>query len=111
MTACPAQRIEQEVRDIIGQGAADEKFHREIVDALGVLAMVGVLRSHPSLREDVAHGAGECLEAFAGADGCRFDDMVEEQVPLVEGVLRPGELHRDRSRISRGASPIHRGPL
>ena len=90
----PGERIEQEVRDVVGQRAADEKLHREIVDALGVLALVGVLREHPALREDVPHGAGEGLETLARAGGGQVDDVVEDEVPLVERVVRPRELDR-----------------
>src|SRR5262249_33283159 len=87
-------RIEEEVRDVVGQGAADEELHREIVDALGVLALVGILRKYPALREDVPHRVGECLETFMGAGSGRLDDVVEKQVPLVEGVVRSRELNR-----------------
>ena len=49
---------------------------------------------HPALREDVAHRAGKRLETLARAGGRRIDDVVEDQVPLVERVVRPGELDR-----------------
>ncbi len=84
--------IEQQVRHVVGQRAADEVLHREVVDALGVLALIGVFREYPALREDVPHGAGEGLEPFAWPDSGRFDDVVEDQVPLVKGVVRPCEL-------------------
>jgi hypothetical protein len=70
-----------------------EELHREIIHALGILVGVGVLGEHPALREDVAHGAGDGLEAIAWAGSARSDDVVEEQVPLVERFVRPRELH------------------
>ncbi len=92
LDSLPGERIEQEVHHIVGQRAADEKLHREIVDALGVLALVSVLRKHPALCEDVPHGAGQGLELFAWAGRCRFDDVVENEVALVKRVVRPREL-------------------
>ena len=88
------ERIEQEVGDVVGQRAADEELHREVVDALGVLALVRVLRVDPSLRKDVPHGAGEGLETLARAGSRQVDDVVEDQVPFVERVVRPRELNR-----------------
>ena len=79
---------------LLARRAADEKLHRKVVDALGVLALVGVLREHPALREDVPHGAGKGLEAFSRARGGQFDDVIEEQVPLVKRLIRARELHR-----------------
>ena len=90
----PGDGVEQEVRDIVGQRAADEKLHREVIDALGVLALVGVLGEQPALREDVPDGAGNGLEAFSRARGGQFDDVIEEQVPLVKRLIRARELHR-----------------
>jgi hypothetical protein len=90
----PGEGVEQEVRDVVGQGAAQEELHREIVHALGIAALVGVLRAQPSLGEDVPHGAGEGLEAVPRAGGGQIDDVVEVQVPLVECVVRPGKLNR-----------------
>ena len=37
-------RIEEQVRDVVGEGAPDQELHGEIVDALGVLAGVRPLR-------------------------------------------------------------------
>ena len=53
------ERIEQQIRDIVCERAADEKLHREIVDALWVFAFVGAFRADPALRKDVANRAGE----------------------------------------------------
>ena len=90
----PGDGVEQEVRHIVGQRAADEKLHRKVIDALGVLALIGVLGEQPALREDVPDGAGKCLEAFSRAHGGQFDDVIEEQVPLVKRLIRSRELHR-----------------
>ena len=90
-TTCSAQRLEQQVHDVVGQRAADEELHRQVVDALGVLALVGLLGEHPALREDVAHGAGEGLEALARRRRRPARRRCRKQVPLVERVVRPGE--------------------
>ena len=52
------------------------------------------LRAHPSLREDIAHGTGEGLKPLARAGSRQIDDVVEDQVPLVERVVRPREWNR-----------------
>ena len=49
----PDEGIEQEIRHIVGQRAAEEKLHGKIIDALGVLALIGVFGEQPALREDV----------------------------------------------------------
>ena len=85
----PGEGVEQEVCDIVCQRAADEKLHRKVIDALGVLALIGLLGEQPALREDVPHGAGKGLEVFSRARGGQFDDVVEEQVPLVKRVSVP----------------------
>ena len=90
----PDQRFQQEIRDIVGQRATDEEFQRKIVDALGVLALIGVFREHPALRENVPHGVSKGFKSFAWAGGRQFDDPVEDQVALVKRVVRPHELHR-----------------
>ena len=90
----PGDGVEQEVRHIVCQAAPDEKLHRKVIDSLGVLALIGVLGEQPALREDVPDGAGNCLEAFSRARGGQFDDVIEEQVPLVKRLIRARELHR-----------------
>ena len=87
-------RVEEEVDDVVGQRAADQELHREVVDALGVLALVGLLGAHPALREDVPDGAGDGLVPLPRARGGGIDDVVEQEVPLVERGLRPGEPDR-----------------
>src|SRR5213592_378094 len=73
----------------------------------------------PALGEDVAHRAGDRLEALAGAGRREGDHVVEEQMPLVEAVVRPRELNRatpvlfekaiDRCRV-RAHGPFPSGP-
>ena len=41
--------IKQKVGDIVGQRAPDQKFHRQVVDPLRVLAVVGAFCPHPAL--------------------------------------------------------------
>ena len=86
--------IEKKVRDIVGERAADEKFHREIVNALGVLALIGFLGMHPALRKNIAHGAGDGLKTLARADRRCFHDVVKDEVALIERIVRSGKLNR-----------------
>ena len=60
--------IEKKVRDIVSQRTTDEKFHREIVNALGVLALIGLLGPNPSLRKDVTHGTSDGFKTLSNAD-------------------------------------------
>ena len=91
------QRTEQEVRDVVGERASDQKLHRKVIDALGIRALVGLFCAHPALRQDVADRASKGLVALARAGGRRIGHVVEEQVPLVEGVRAARELHRATS--------------
>ena len=88
---------EQQVRDVIGQRATDQKLHREVVDALGVRALVGLLRADPSLRENVPDGARERLVALTRTGGGRIGNVVEEQVPLIERMGGTREIDRAAS--------------
>jgi len=49
-----------------------------VIDSLGVLAIIGILRKHPALRKDVPDGAGKRFEAFSRAHGGQSDDVIEE---------------------------------
>jgi hypothetical protein len=73
----PGDGIQQQVRHVVGQRAAEEEFHRQVIDPLGVFALVGLLGPHPALAEDIADGTGERLEAVPRPGGCRVDDVVE----------------------------------
>ncbi len=88
----PDGGVEQEVHDVVRQRTSDEKLHRQVVDPLWVLSIVGVFRAHPPPREDVAHRAGNGLELFPRAGRLRLDGMVEDEMPLVERAVRPREL-------------------
>ena len=89
-----AQRIEPEIHDIVPERPADQELHRKVVDALRVLAVVGLLGLAPALREDVPYRAGDRLIALPRADLPGIDDIVEHEMPLVESVARPGQLDR-----------------
>ena len=88
------ERIEQQIGDIVGERAPDQKFHRQIVDPLRVLPVIGAVGQHPALRQHIPHRARGRLEALARPGGFRSDDVVEKQVPLVQGVVGPGEPDR-----------------
>src|SRR5205809_6609360 len=77
------EATEQEVRDVVGQGAADQELHREIVDSFGILTLVGFLREHPALGEDVAHRASQSLKPLPRACGRQIHNVIEEEVAFV----------------------------
>ena len=49
--------IKQQVRNVVGQRTSEEKFHRKVVNAFGILLLIGLLGLDPALRQDVAHRA------------------------------------------------------
>src|SRR5262249_3201279 len=53
--------------------------------------LVGLLGAHPSLGQDVAHGASKGLEAFARSGGHGSEDAVEDEMALVEPIGGPPE--------------------
>ena len=87
-------RSEPEVGDVVRQRPTEQKFHRQVVDALGIALLVGLLRLHPALREHVANRARGRLELVARrglGDGAPLD---QNQVPFVERFIVTGERHR-----------------
>ena len=112
----PGDRLEQQVHDVVRERAADQELHRQVVDALRVLALVGLLGADPPLRQHVAHRARDRLEALARPGGRRVADAVEEQMALVEriggareldgaaAVLREQVRRRGRGAVEAGRS-------
>ena len=86
--------IEQKIGDIVGERSPDQKLHRQIIDPLRVLPVIGAVGQNPALRQHIAHRTRGCLEALARSGGFRSDDVVEKQVPLVQGVVVAGEPDR-----------------
>jgi hypothetical protein len=56
--------IEHHVHYVVGERPADEELDRDIVDALGVLALVGLVGLEPAVRQNVAHRPGGRLVAL-----------------------------------------------
>src|SRR5262249_17807022 len=67
--------------------APDEKFHREVVNALCILLLVSRLGLDPPLRQNVAHGTGEGLEPLARAGDYRIDGPIEDQMSFIQRVF------------------------
>ena len=84
-----AQRIEQKIGHIVGQRSADEELHREVVEAFRVLALVGLLRQYPSLRENIPHRAGNRLKAIARRRRRHIDHLVKEEMTFIQRIARP----------------------
>ena len=103
-------RIEQQVHDVVRERAADQELHRQVVDALRVLALVGLLGAHPSLGQDVAHRARERLEALARSGGRGIEDAVEDEMALVERIGAARELDGAAAvlleKVSRMIAPL-----
>ena len=86
--------IEHEVHDVIGERSANEEFDRDVIDALGIFARVGLIRLEPSIGKNISDRPGGRFIAFASVRGFDFDDIVEFQMPLVERVRRSGKRRR-----------------
>lgn len=74
----------RKVGNVVRQRSAEEKLHREIVEVLAILALIGLFRKQPSLRGNIAHGAGRGLETLPSADGRQLPDVIEEKMPFVQ---------------------------
>ena len=79
--------IQQEIGDIVGQGTADQKLHRKIVNTFGVRLIVRLLRAHPALGKNIAHGTGQGLKLFPWAGGFQVDDIIKQEMPFVESIV------------------------
>jgi hypothetical protein len=91
------QRIKQQVGDVIGQRAAEEEFHGEVVHALRIRLFVCFLGEHPSLRKDISDGSRDSCKALTQANQLLVDDIVEMKMPFVQPV---------RSHKLNGAAPV-----
>ncbi len=65
---------------------------------------------HPSLRKNIAHGAGDGLKTLARADRRHFHDVVKDEVPLIERIVRSRELNRPAAvlleELRRSSDPV-----
>ena len=86
--------IKKKVRHIVSQRTTDEEFHRKIVNTLGVLAIIGLLCSNPSLREDITHGMRDGFKTFPGTDRRSIHNVIKDEVALIKRVVRSRELNR-----------------
>ncbi len=84
-------RLDQQVVNVVGERAADQELHRQVIDALGVRPIVRVGRFDPALRQQVAQRTGHRLEFLPRLGLLGIDDVIVDQVPLVRGVLVAGE--------------------
>ena len=87
------ERLDQHVRDIVGERSADQEFHRQIVDPLGVFAPVDPFGEGPALGKQIAHGSGDGLEALARVRVRGIRDVVKNQVTFVERIFMAAEFN------------------
>ena len=78
--------VNQEIGDVVGQGATEQKFHREVINALGVALPVSLLGFQPALRKHVAHGTRDGFELVAVGSFRFRDDLVERDMTLIQGI-------------------------
>jgi hypothetical protein len=94
LTELAKDRVEHQVGNVIGQGAAHEELQGEIINPLGVAFPVGLLRLEPTLREHVANRMGDRFELVVRRRSGHRHDMVEGEMAFVERVVAAGECHR-----------------
>ena len=80
--------VQEKVHHIVGERAADEKFHGEVIHALGVVARISALGINPSPRQKFPHGERERLESFVRRRARQADDLVDQQVLLVQDLVQ-----------------------
>src|SRR5580704_14525974 len=85
--------IEQQIGDVVAQGAADQKLHRQVIDTLWVLSVVGFRRPDPALRQDISDGERRRGILLPRAGGGGRYNIVKQQVTLIESVMAR-ELNR-----------------
>ena len=77
------QRLDAEVDDVVGERAAEQELHREVVDALGVGPVLRLLGQQPALAQHVAQRARHGLEALALIGVLEAHHMIEHEVAVV----------------------------
>ena len=92
-SACCASGSTQRLTMLLVSDAADEKLHRQVIDPLGIGALVGVLGLQPALRQQIPHRTRHRLEALAPGCLLGVDDVVIEEMAFVRRVGVAGELH------------------
>src|SRR4029078_5500249 len=88
------KRIEQESDHIVGERAANEKLHGEIIDTFRIFAVICVPRTDPSLRQDIPRRTGDRFKTLTWTGRCQINDVVEDEVPLIERIVCPCEWNR-----------------
>ena len=86
--------VEHQVGDVVGQRAADQELHRQVIDALRVFPMIGAQRQRPALRQHVTHRTGRRLEGLARPGGARVDEIVEQEMAFEQRVGVAGKSDR-----------------
>src|SRR5207248_1896745 len=90
----PRDPVEPKIENVVTQRAADQKFHRQVINALRILAIIGVLGAVPALGKDVPYRARDRFVTFSWPDLGGIDAAVEHQMPLVKRIVAPGESDR-----------------
>src|SRR4029077_19893388 len=83
------------------------KLHGKVVDALRVFVLIRVLRMDPSLGEDIPYSPGESFKPLTWTGRRQTNDVVEDEVPLVERIVRPCELNRAAPVLLEGLGVVH----
>jgi hypothetical protein len=72
---------QHQVLYVVAKRPADEKLHRQIVDALRVCLIVEALRIDPTLRKNITYGSRRRLEPLPLVRPGRLDDGIRQQMP------------------------------
>ncbi len=90
----PHELLDSEVDDVVDQRAADQKLHRQVIDALGIFGIVRLLRQQPALRQQIAQRTRDGFETLALVGVLQQDGVVEHDMAIVEFGIPVGEAER-----------------
>ena len=86
---------EEKIRNVIAERAADQKIpSRDSNLASHFDARTSFPYESSAAPKHIAHRVSDGLEAFASADLAHLHDVVKDEVPFVERVVRARKLHR-----------------
>ena len=91
------QRLKQGIRHIIGKRPSEQKFHREVIDPLGIFLSIRLFCQEPALRNNVTDGMSRRFELLPHSRLLDINDVIEGQMPLIQRIVGAGKLDRSNS--------------
>jgi hypothetical protein len=70
--------FQEKIFHVVGERSANQKFHREVINPLRVLARIRALGIHPAFRQNLAHRESKCLKALMRGRTRQTDYLIHE---------------------------------